>query len=71
MIDNIHSRMAWIVLIVIDPVGLVLRMEGRVDGPFQLVYGSVPTPYCMIVDERDNSIAAIGPINVPLDCNKL
>ena len=50
-----------------DPAGLILQLGGNLDEPFQLIYGSGPTPYCNIFDERDIPIPVFGPIDVPVD----
>jgi sialate O-acetylesterase len=48
-----------------DPAGLILHLGGQLDEPFRLVYGSGPTPYCNIVDDRDIPVPAFGPVEIP------
>jgi sialate O-acetylesterase len=49
-----------------NPADLVLRVQGAINQPLQLVYGLGSNPYCDITDEKDIPVPVFGPIDVPM-----
>jgi sialate O-acetylesterase len=49
-----------------QPADLLLRVQGAVNQPLQVVYGPGSNPYCNITDDQDIAVPSFGPIDVPM-----